>query len=179
MPSGALALAQIPSDAFGDGTHPTTRLCAIAVDHLCRTEAPGSVLDVGTGTGVLARIARARGASRVVGTDIDPLALASARANAALDAYLIEIELSAELPHAWGPSFDLVIANILEGPLRQLAPFLRQALVPGGLLLLSGFTPLQVPSLKTAFVAQDLTWVNEATLEGWCVAQLKLETELS
>src|ERR1700736_3017694 len=81
-----LALPQLPQEAagatvFGDGSHPTTRLCASAVDLLCRLRQPGAVLDVGTGTGVLARIARGRGAHFVVGTDIDPLALARAEAN--------------------------------------------------------------------------------------------------
>src|SRR5690349_18057808 len=78
-----LALAQHVRDSgegfvFGDGSHPTTRLCAAVVDQLCRQRHPASVLDVGTATGVLARIARARGAMFVVGTDIDADALASA-----------------------------------------------------------------------------------------------------
>ena len=58
-PEGGIALPQLPSIAFGDGSHPTTRLCAGAVDLLCRLQRPQSMLDVGTGTGVLARIARA------------------------------------------------------------------------------------------------------------------------
>ncbi len=76
---GRLALAQHEggSAVFGDGSHATTRLCASVVDQLCRQRQPESVLDVGTGSGVLARIARARGATFVVGTDIDADALAS------------------------------------------------------------------------------------------------------
>src|SRR5581483_1767266 len=77
---GWIALAQLPPAlgspaVFGDGSHPTTRLCAAAVDLLSRQRHPEAVLDVGTGTGILARIARARGASFVVATDIDPDAL--------------------------------------------------------------------------------------------------------
>ena len=163
---GHLALAHIPSDAFGDGSHPTTRLCAAAVDLLCRTRKPRAVLDVGTGTGVLARIARARGVPHVMGTDIDLSALEAARTNAALDRPAdCEISWSTETPDAWGSRFDLVVANILEGPLRELAPALVNALLPGGQLLLSGFTLLQVPALRIAF--GKLKELGCSQREGW------------
>jgi ribosomal protein L11 methyltransferase len=85
---GWLALAQLSAHTvFGDGSHPTTRLCAGAVDLLCRQRPGLAVLDVGTGTGILARIARARGATFVVGTDIDPTAVACAKAHAELDEF--------------------------------------------------------------------------------------------
>jgi ribosomal protein L11 methyltransferase len=171
LPPGAIALPTLPSRAFGDGSHPTTRLCARAVDLLCRQRAPAQVLDVGTGTGVLARLARAHGASFVVGTDLDPEAIAAARANAALDAQTVELLLGREGPDAWGPRFDLVVANILEGVLVGLAPALAAALAPGGRLLLSGFTPPQTPALRAAFSAHGLTVENQATLEGWALLQ--------
>src|ERR1700756_3783972 len=96
---GWLALAQLASQpgrsaVFGDGSHATTRLCAAAVDLFCRQRQPQAVLDVGTGTGVLARIARARGVPTAVGTDIDPDALSSATANSNLDAHPVEIHFS-------------------------------------------------------------------------------------
>lgn len=108
-------LAEQEADAFvfGDGSHPTTRLCAGVVDVVCRQRRPESVLDVGTGTGVLARIARARGATFVVGTDIDSDALASADAHARLDNHPVLIGLSTAPPDHWGARFDLVVANIL------------------------------------------------------------------
>lgn len=163
------AFPQLPSTAFGDGSHPTTRLCARAVDYLCRTRAPKCVLDVGTGTGILARIARSHGASFIVGTDIDPLALAAARANIALDSHPVEIQLSSAAPDAWGPRFELIVANILEAPLRALAPALLGALAPGGTLLTSGYTPIQVPALKLAFPGTEST---ESTLEGWSLLMM-------
>src|SRR5689334_16113222 len=103
VPSGWLTLPQLPRDprsgqAFGDGSHATTRLCAAVLDLACRRYTPRAVLDVGTGTGVLARIARARGAAPVIGTDIDPVALASARAHAALDVHPVEIEVVEQPP---------------------------------------------------------------------------------
>jgi ribosomal protein L11 methyltransferase len=170
---GWLALAQLARRpgrpaVFGDGSHATTRLCAAAVDLLCRQRQPQAVLDVGTGTGVLARIARARGVSRIVGTDIDPDALSSAWANSDLDAHPVEIHFSDAAPDH-GVPFDLVVANILEAPLRSLAPALGRALRPGGILLLSGFTRPQVPALQVLYESLHLTLVRESTLEEWAV----------
>lgn len=167
LPPGALALPQHASEAFGDGSHPTTRLCAAVLDQLCRTERPNSLLDVGTGTGVLARIARARGVAHVVATDIAPPALEAARANLALDRAGREVLVSNASPGHWGASFELVVANILEEVLRALAAELASALRPGGRLLLSGFTPAQVPSVRQAFLAEGLESAGESVLEGW------------
>jgi ribosomal protein L11 methyltransferase len=164
-------LAERAGDAFvfGDGSHPTTRLCAGAVDLLCRQRRPEAVLDVGTGTGVLARIARARGATFVVGTDIDPDALISAAAHSRLDDHLVPIELTTALPDHWGPRFDLVVANILAEPLRDLASSLHRALRAGGILLLSGFTRPQTPSLRVLYESLGLTFVTESHLEDWAL----------
>jgi ribosomal protein L11 methyltransferase len=166
---GWLALAQHAQDrgagvVFGDGSHPTTRLCAAVIDQLCRQRQPKSVLDVGTGTGVLARIARSRGATFVVGTDIDADALASAAANSALDAHPIEV--SGAAPDHWGARFDLVVANILEEPLRELAPALRRALAAHGVLVISGFTRAQVPVLRVHY---GMAVVGEACLDEWAL----------
>jgi ribosomal protein L11 methyltransferase len=129
------------------------------------------VLDVGTGTGVLARIARARGAGFVAGTDIDPAALAVARGNARLDAAPAEILFADAPPDHWGPRFDLVVANILEAPLRSLAGPLARALAPRGILLLSGFTRLQVPALRAAYSA--LEGMSESFEQDWALLALR------
>ena len=139
------------------------------MDLLCRQRQPTAVLDVGTGTGVLARIARARGARCVVGTDIDADALACARAHADLDAHLVEIELSSRAPDHWGARFGLVVANILEGPLQALAPTLCRALAPGGILVISGFTRQQVPALRVSYEKAGLTFVGQSSLEEWAL----------
>jgi ribosomal protein L11 methyltransferase len=177
LEQGWLALAQLPQRAgegvvFGDGSHPTTRLCAGALDLLCRLRRPRAVLDVGTGSGVLARIARARGAAFVVGTDIDPLALSCARAHAELDGHAVEIRFGDEPPDHWGPRFDLIVANVLEGPLRSLAEVLTHALAPGGVLLLSGFTRLQTPALGVTYQGRGLVRVSESHLEEWALLRL-------
>jgi ribosomal protein L11 methyltransferase len=125
------------------------------------------VLDVGTGTGVLARIARARGAQFIVATDINPLALACAEAHSALDAHPVRIHFSQEAPEHWGARFDLVVANILEEPLRHLAHAVSRALVPGGLLLLSGFTRPQTPALRVLYERAGVAFVRDSHLDEW------------
>ena len=122
---------------------------------------------MGTGTGLLARVARARGARFMVGTDIDPAALSSAGAHSALDAQPVEIHFGSEAPDHWGERFDLVVANILEAPLHSLAPALSRALRPGGLVLLSGFTRIQLPALRVAYENLGLTYVGHSDLEEW------------
>jgi ribosomal protein L11 methyltransferase len=169
---GSLALPQLPQNVtgasvFGDGSHPTTRLCAGVVDFLCRQRQPKAVLDVGTGTGVLARIARARGAQFIVGTDIDPLALSCAEEHAALDTHPVGIQFSREVPDYWGARFDLIVANILEEPLLHLATQLSRALLPAGLLLLSGFTRPQTPALRVLYENAGVTFVRDSHLDGW------------
>lgn len=169
--AGTLCLAQRSiaelGTVFGDGSHPTTRLCAGAVDVLCRQRPLAAVLDVGTGTGVLARIARARGAAFVAGTDIDAHSIVLARLNAALDADAAPIHFGDEAPDRWGPRFDLVVANILAEPLVELAPRLARALSSGGQLLISGFTRPQSPALRRAFEAEGLLVRREAMLDEW------------
>lgn len=162
-------IAPIPGHpaVFGDGSHPTTRLCATAVDLHCRRRRPQAVLDVGTGTGLLARIARARGAGFIAGTDVDPAALASATAHAALDAHEVEIHFGPEAPDHWGARFDLVVANILEAPLRSLAPALGRALRQGGTLLLSGFTRIQIPVLRMEYEHAGLSCAGHSDLDEW------------
>jgi ribosomal protein L11 methyltransferase len=169
---GWLTLAQHVQDGaagavFGDGSHPTTRLCAAVMDQLCRQRQPEAVLDVGTGTGVLARIARARGATFVVGTDIDAGALAAAAANSALDAHSIVV--SGESPDFWGAKFDVVVANILEGPLRELAPALKRALAEQGVLVISGFTRVQVPGICVRYGAEGMRVSGQAHLGEWAL----------
>ena len=168
---GWIALPHVRDKAFGDGSHPTTRICAGAIDLLCQQLARQgndfSVLDVGTGTAVLARIARARGARFIVGTDIDPEALKSAQFHTSLDSHSVPILISDDFPEHWGARFDLVVANILEAPLRQLAKRLSQALALQGRLLISGFTRVQIPGLRLAFEEQGLTSVSESELDGW------------
>jgi ribosomal protein L11 methyltransferase len=137
-PEGTVSLVIEPKMAFGTGDHPTTALCLAAVDVFCAAHPGGSVLDVGTGTGVLALMARKLGAGRVVGVDNDPMSVTLARENAALNG-IAGVELSGATLDAIDGRFDLVIANILANTLVELAPALvahtRGRLVLAGVLI--------------------------------------------
>lgn len=176
-PAGTILLPQNPGEAFGDGSHPTTRLSAQAVDYWCRIHKPGSFLDVGAGTGVLGRLARAHGVPFVVATDIDPIALRAAQENALLDRSPVPITIVDAAPIFWGARFDLVVANILEGALCDLAPALIAALTPGGTLMISGFTPLQAPFLKAIFLGSGVRFEQEARLDEWSLLRFKRASE--
>jgi ribosomal protein L11 methyltransferase len=140
---GVIAIRIEAGLAFGTGHHETTSLCLIALSGLARRRRPRRILDLGSGTGVLAIAAAKLWRRPVIATDIDPIAVAVARENAKANATapLIETVSADGTEHpqirARAP-FDLVVANILAGPLTRLAPAIARALAPGGTLLLSG-----------------------------------------
>ena len=157
-----------PGAAFGTGAHPTTRLC---LQWMERNPPTGlSVLDYGCGSGILSICAAALGAADVVGVDIDPAAIATARHNAQENRVTVRYtapEAFAEEPER---RFDLVIANILANPIMVLAPMLAHRVRPGGTILLSGILERQAqaiidtflradPRMALAVVAQDEGWV--------------------
>ena len=154
--------------AFGTGSHPTTRLC---LEWLERCVCPGvSVLDYGCGSGILAIAAARLGATEVVGVDIDPQAVISARDNAGNNAVKARFQESAQAVHG---QFDIVVANILANPLRVLAPAISAYLRPGGSLALSGILVEQVDQLIAAY-APYLPLAVVATRDGWvCLAGVK------
>lgn len=153
-----------PGLAFGTGTHPTTALC---LEWLDAQELSGqSVLDFGCGSGVLAVAALLLGAPHAVGTDIDPQALEASRDNAGRNGIAAErfpLYLPEQLPQ---DQFDLVLANILAGPLVQLAPTLTAHVKSGGHLVLSGILKEQAEEVRAAYAACfDLAPTTER--EGW------------
>jgi ribosomal protein L11 methyltransferase len=158
--------------AFGTGHHGTTRGCLLLLDRVLRRRAPKRVLDLGTGTGVLA-IAAAKTLRRpVLASDIDPRSVLVARENAAFNGvgHLVEaIEAtgfhSARFAER-GP-FDLVMANILAGPLRALAPALAAQLAPHGCVILSGLLPHQADSVVAAYRNAGLKLVRRIEIERW------------
>ena len=177
IPAGSIILPQLPGDVFGDGSHPTTRLSARAVDYWCRVHKPQSLLDVGTGTGILARLARAHGIPFIAATDSDPVALEAARKNASLDKTPIPISITDAAPDFWGSCFDLVIANILESVLRDIASGLITALVPNGTLVISGFTQFQAPFLRSYFSNRGVRFEQAARLDEWALLRFSRVSE--
>ena len=153
-PAGEVEVVLDPGMAFGTGTHPTTALCLAALDALLATHPGGAVLDVGTGSGLLAISAAKLGAGRVVGTDVDPVALRVAGENAARNG--VALELTAAGPAQLAGRFEVVVANILANTLVELAPGLAARLAPGGRLLLSGILAGQEDEVRAACVAQGL-----------------------
>ncbi|MDB5822737.1 MAG: ribosomal protein methyltransferase [Herminiimonas sp.] len=164
----ALILQLDPGLAFGTGSHPTTRLCMEWLEaHPPRGQ---TVLDYGCGSGILAMVASKLEAAQVVGVDIDPQAIESARANAENNQCEIAYYLPEEFSSASGlglpQRFDVVVANILSSPLRLMAPMLASRVNPGGSLLLSGILVRQVEEVARAY-APFLELSLWAERDGW------------
>lgn len=153
-PSGAAEVILDPGMAFGTGTHPTTALCLAALSDVLG-ERPGlTVLDVGTGSGLLAIAARKLGAREVRANDNDPVAVDVARENAARNG--VEIGVGAE-PLAEIPGrFDVVVANILANTLVELSAEVANHLAPGGVTLLSGILVPQEDEVRAAYLGAGL-----------------------
>jgi ribosomal protein L11 methyltransferase len=165
----AINLVLDPGLAFGTGSHPTTRLC---LQWLERSIAGGeTVLDYGCGSGILAIAALKLGARRAVGVDIDPDAVATARANARRN------DVAGEFLEDCAPltfTADLVIANILANPLKLLAPILASRCRRGGQIALSGILPDQVRDVESCY-SPWIAFVPPAETEGWvCLSGVKL-----
>jgi len=170
----ALILELDPGLAFGTGSHPTTRLC---MEWLEAHPAPGkTVLDYGCGSGILAMVATTLGAGRVVGVDIDPQAIVSAKDNAQRNHCEIEYFLPepfAQSAHA-GQRFDIVVANILSNPLKLMAPMLSGRVAPGGSLILSGVLARQAEEVAQAY-APFIKLSVWAELDGWVALHGQLD----
>jgi ribosomal protein L11 methyltransferase len=164
--------------AFGTGHHGTTRGCLEALDAVLKAGRPRRVLDVGTGTGVLAIAAARALRSEVIAGDIDATAIEVARHNASLNGVASRIRFYcapglrhplASAPH----SFDLILANILSRPLMRLAPELACALAPNGRLVLSGLLERDVGGILAAFRIQGLFLERRSLIEGWATLILR------
>lgn len=159
----AVNLKLDPGLAFGTGTHETTALCLAWLDSA--DLAGKTVLDFGCGSGVLAIAALLLGAQRAVAVDIDPQALLAARDNAALNgvADRLECHLPDDMPNG---DHDVVLANILAGPLVALAPQLTGYCRPGGRIVLSGILEEQAQSVMTAY-QNDVTLAPLTVRGDW------------
>ena len=163
--------------AFGTGRHATTAACLEVLDRLRHGERGGRILDIGTGTGILAlAAARIWPGARVVAGDIDPVAVAAARINARRNGIrlpairadgLRKRALLADAP------YDIVLANILYRPLLRLAPALPRALAPGGHLVLSGVLDWQSRPLRLRLRAVGLRTEAVISREGWSTLILR------
>ncbi|MGM0915500.1 MAG: 50S ribosomal protein L11 methyltransferase [Pseudomonadota bacterium] len=167
---GAVNLHLDPGLAFGTGTHPTTALCLAWLDGLSISEALDgqAILDIGTGSGILAIAALKLGAASATGTDIDPQALTASRDNAERNE-VAEDALRLCYPEQLddGETFPIVVANILAGPLVEMAPMIAGHVAPGGRLALSGILAAQAEEVLQAYREQGLRMDEPVTREGW------------
>ncbi|GGD92151.1 ribosomal protein L11 methyltransferase [Aureimonas endophytica] len=164
--------------AFGTGHHGTTAGCLDMIDRIVRRRRPGNVLDLGTGTAVLAIGAAKLARVPVLATDIDPVAIAVARENIANNrvAGLVTAEVATGMSGAAirrRAPFDLVVANILAGPLAKLAPAVARSLAPSGDVVLSGILVRQRNAVLAAYRDQHLYHRATITRGDWVTLHLK------
>jgi len=162
--------------AFGTAHHATTRGCLLALDELAKWGRPDLVLDVGTGTGILAIAAALAFDRPAIATDNDPVAVRIAAENAAKAGLRqkIHVFVADGLSH---PTLrrlapDLIVANILAGPLDDLAPAMARAVAPGGYVLLSGITGPQAHATTARYASLGFVLEKRILLDGWATLLL-------
>lgn len=180
VPEGRVALQIEATVAFGTGHHGTTLGCLLAFDRLLAEGwQPGRVADIGCGTAVLAMAAAATlPEALVIASDIDRVAVDVAEANVAINGLDGRVEcleaagLDHKRLHAAGP-YDLLFANILKGPLIELAPAISAHLATGGRAILSGLLVVQADSVIAAYAASGLCLQSRDDLGEWSVLVLQ------
>jgi ribosomal protein L11 methyltransferase len=162
--------------AFGTAHHATTRGCLLALDELAKWGRPDLVLDVGTGTGILAIAAALAFDRPAIATDNDPVAVRIAAENASKAGLSQKVHafVADGLSH---PTLrrlepDLIVANILSGPLYDLAPAMARTVQPGGYVLLSGITETQAHATTTRYASLGFVLEKQILLDGWAALLL-------
>lgn len=162
--------------AFGTAHHPTTLGCLLVLDGLAKWGRPNLVLDIGTGTGILAIAAALAFDRAVVATDNDPVAVSIAKKNAAKAG--VSQSIHAFVTHGLShPTLrrlapDLIVANILARPLYELAPDMARTIVPGGYVLLSGITKSQAGATIARYGSLGFSLEKRIVLDGWATLLL-------
>lgn len=167
---GRIAIRLDASLAFGSGTHASTQGCLLALDRLATRVTPRRILDLGTGSGILAVAAAKLWPARIVATDIDPAAVRMTVTNAAANFVAPRIDARAgpglrAVPR--GPGFDLVLANIQVRPLAALAGALVRRIRPGGRVVLSGLMRADETEALAAYRARGLVLEARIPLAEW------------
>lgn len=177
LPAARLPILVDAGEAFGTGHHGTTLGCLKLIEQECKRRIPSHALDLGCGTGLLA-IAMAKLTHRpITASDIDPIATRVTRENARANGVhpLITAITAKGFGHPElakrGP-YDLIVANILAGPLTQLAPIMEQNLAPGGTLILSGILHEQEQMVTSAYRGQGLFLTERLRLDEWVSLRL-------
>jgi ribosomal protein L11 methyltransferase len=166
-PPEAGMLRMVDGPAFGTGLHPTTALCLEALDDELTAWRPQSVLDVGTGSGVLALAALCIGVPRVVALDIDAAAVRVAAENARLNGLASRLYLVHGGPEALSGSWPLVLANVLAAPLMEMSFTLARRVGRGGRLVLSGIRSSLAADVEQAYRRVGIKQVRTQARDGW------------
>lgn len=177
VPADVIGIQVEAALAFGTGHHGTTRGCLLAFEQLLQKHHPRRILDLGTGTGVLAIAAAKALRQEILASDIDPVSVGIARENAALNdvaglVRVVEADGLDDPAIAGDAPYDLVFANILAGPLIALAPDIARVVAPGGTVILSGLLAEQEAMVTDAYRAQGLTVVERTPLDAWMTLTL-------
>ena len=178
LPAGRTPIAIDAGQAFGTGHHGSTAGCLAVADRLIRRRRFVNPLDIGTGSGVLAIALAKTLHANVLASDIDPLAVRIAGENARHNnvGNRVRVITAAGMDHpeirARAP-YDLIVANILAGPLIRLAPQIAAALASGGTLVLSGLLPHQRGRIVAAYGAQGVRLVRAEMHDGWAILELR------
>lgn len=179
-PAGVTALKIDAAQAFGTGHHETTTGCLEAIDMVLKRRRPRKPIDIGTGTGVLAIGIAKRLRLPVLATDNDPLAVATSRQNArdnGVGQFIVDIEaegLASAAIHRQAP-FDLIVANILAGPLISLAPGIAGIAGAGATVILSGILDSQASRVINAYATQGMNLVKRIQRKEWTTLVLEMQ----
>ena len=177
--AGELVIEIDPGMAFGTGTHPTTRMCLQALEVIIPSFAhPPSVLDFGTGSGILAIAAQKLGARNIVAVDIDPAAIRNARKNASANHLNGRIDFRVGSGQSIRRRFGIVVANLLPQELLNATDFLARRVSPAGFLVLSGILKKQKKEITSAFAQKGLKIHRSKAGRGWICMVLKKAVNL-
>jgi ribosomal protein L11 methyltransferase len=159
--------------AFGTGLHPTTALCLEALAEVLDRAVPSRMLDVGTGSGILAIAALHAGVPRAAGLDIDPAALNVAAANARLNGCATRLDLICGDPDAIRGAWPLVMANLSAAVLIDMASALSRRIERGGQLVLSGVASALTDDVARAYRHVGMRIDHQLTRQGWSALLLQ------
>jgi ribosomal protein L11 methyltransferase len=167
------ALRLVDSAAFGTGLHPTTALCLEALDDIVAIAHPEAVLDVGTGSGVLALGALVLGVPRALGIDIDDEALRAAGENARINGLDNRFQVARAEPETLAGTWPLVLANLSAASLVEMAPSLVRRAGHQGYVVLSGIPSSAEPDVDRAYLRLGMRRVRVNSRAGWVALVLQ------
>lgn len=170
---GPIDVLLTDSPVFGTGRHPTTALCLELLSEIVASDAPRTLLDVGTGSGVLAIAALKLGVPRAVAIDVDEAAIRAAAENANLNGVNDRLQLEHGGPGSVTGAFPLVVANVLPAPLLEMAPMLVRHVAPRGCVVLSGIPRGLDAEVAHAYCRLGLYHVRTTARAEWTALLLR------